>query len=347
MGNVSAIGVDLSKSIVHIHAGDSRGKLLWRKKVSKEQFGEVLAQLPQGSTVYMEACGSAHHWSRRAEGCGLKAKQIPAQHVKPFVKTQKNDYNDAEGIFEAGTRPSMTFVATKSVEQQELQALHCVRSRRIGEHTALINQIRGILLEHGVVIPQGVAKCKEYLNTKFLFNEELSSTIRQTIGELKEELTEIERHIAESEKQILARAKACSMIQRLMTIPGIGLLNATALAVVCGNPKEFKNGRQFAAWLGLVPRQMITGGKQKLLGISKRGDTYVRTLLIQGAHSVVHHARKKNDIHSLWIRKLDAVKGMNLTAVAVANKNARIAWRLMTSNEEYNPALPHAALTIQ
>jgi transposase len=347
MKDIHAIGVDLSKSVIHVHAADERGRLLWRKKLKHEEFGKLLGVLPVGRTVYMEACGSAHFWSRKAERQGLKARQIAPQHVKPFVKSQKNDYHDAEAVLEAGLRPSMRYVTTKSVEQQELQAVHCVRSRRIAERTALLNQIRGILLEHGVTVAQGAHRLKKYLATAFMGEQEVSPALREIVGELQEELAELERRISVSEKRILDRAKACPLVQRLMTIPGIGLLSATALAVVSGNPKEFKNGRQFAAWLGLVPRQMSSGGKPTLLGISKRGDTYVRSLLIHGGRAVVRHALEKNDPHSLWIRKLHAAKGMNPTAVAVANKNARIAWRIMTSNEEYDPALPHAAFVIQ
>lgn len=225
--------------------------------------------------------------------------------------------------------------------------MHCIRSRQMAERTALINQIRGILAEHGIVISKSPLRLRKYLVHDFALEEDVSATIKALIKELKEELTALERRIAGTEKKILARAKLCSMVKRLMTIPGVGILTATALAVVCGNPKMFKNGRQFAAWLGLTPRQVTTGGKPTLLGISKRGDTYTRMLLIHGARNVVRYALKKEDMHSLWIRKLHAAKGVNLTAVAVANKNTRIAWRIMTSDEVYNPELPHAAIKIQ
>ena len=347
MRNVSAIGVDLSKSVIHVHAADRSGSLLWRKKVRAEHFSEILAQLPQGSTVYMEACGSSHFWSRKAERFGVKPRQISPQHVKPFVKSQKNDYHDAEAVLEAGRRPSMRYVSTKSEEQQELQALHNIRSRRVAQRTALINQMRGILLEHGVAVAQGPARLKRYLRAEFLTEPELSPAIRRLIEELQAELSNLEAAITEVEQQMRQRVKASAMIRRLLTIPGVGLLSATALAVVCGDPKQFKNGRQFAALLGLVPRQFSTGGKTTLRGITKRGNVYVRMLLIHGARAVIRHALKKEDPHSLWIRKLYAAKGMNLTAVAVANKNARIAWRLMTTNDEYDPALPHAPFVIQ
>lgn len=347
MEKISALGMDLSKQVIHVQASDKRGKLVWRKKVGRKEVGEMLTKLPEGCEVFMEACGGAHFWSREVRRNKLVPRQIAPQHVKPFVKSQKNDYNDTEAILEAGSRPTMRFVSTKTIGQQELQSLHRIRSRRIAQRTALINQIRGILLEHGIAIAQNPGKLRRYLVNLPQDDTKLSSTLRQLLCELREELSSFEQRIKDIEKQILHRAKACSLIQRLMTVPGIGLLTATALAVVNGEPKNLKNGRQFAASLGLVPRQVTTGGKPKLLNITKRGDVYVRSLLIHGARSVVQHALRKHDPHSLWIKKLHAAKGMNLTAVAVANKNARIAWRIMTSNAEYDPALPHADIFVQ
>jgi transposase len=350
MKEISAIGVDLSKSVMHVEGADSSGKQLWRRKVSRRDFAALLEQLPDGCTVYMEACQSAHYWSRKAIRTGLIARQIPPQFVKPFVKSQKNDYNDAEAMIEAGSRPKMRFVSTKTEGQQELQALHRVRSQQIRHRTALINQIRGILAEFGIVIAQGPASLTRYFRQSDGHDAELPSGVRELVNDVREELRSLELRIASSNKNIMLRARECPVVQRLMTIPGVGILTATALTVVCGDPKMFKNGRQFAAWLGLVPRQCTTGGKPVLLGISKRGDTYTRTLLIHGARNVVRHAvnnTNKEDAHSLWIRKLHAAKGTNPTAVAVANKNARIAWRILTSREVYDPQQPHAARTVQ
>ena len=347
MQNTSAVGIDLSKNIIHIQAADKKGALIWRRRMKPVEFSTLLEQLPRGCKVYMEACQSAHYWSRKAERKGLVARQIAPQFVKPFRKSQKNDYNDAEATLEAGNRPTMRFVTTKSEGQQELQAMHCVRSRQMAQRTALMNQIRGILAEYGVAIAKGPAKLKEYLCSDIDHESELPAEVCLLIKELKVELNDLERRIETLEKVIKLRAKACPLVLRLMTIPGIGILTATALAVVTGDPRTFKNGRQFAAWLGLVPRQNSTGGRSTLLGVSKRGDVYTRALLIHGARNVVRYALKKEDQHSLWIRKLHVVKGTNLTAVAVANKNARIAWRIMTSNEVYQPELPHAALKIQ
>lgn len=243
----------------------------------------------------------------------------------------------------------MRFVATKTEGQQELQQMHRIRSRQMRERTSLTNEMRGILAEYGIVVRKSPGALKKYLSFEFATESGITVTARKLIEELQSELRELEKRIVEMEKKIHARAKETPVVKRLMTIPGVGILTATALTVVCGDPKMFKNGRQFAAWLGLVPRQNTTGGKAHLLGISKRGDVYTRTLLIHGARNVVRYAvsKGKDDKHSLWIQKMHAAKEMNPTAVALANKNARIAWRILTSNEVYNPELSHAPMKIQ
>jgi transposase len=218
MGEVSAIGIDLSKTVIHVQAANHVGALLWRKKVSPKGFGAVLAQLPTGCRVYMEACQGAHYWSRKATRVGLEPKQISPQFVKPFVKSNKNDYNDAEATLEAGSRPTMRFVAMKSESQQELQAMHCIRSRQMAERIALMNQIRGILAEHGVAIPVGPARLRKYLADGFLSEKELTPGVRLLITELKDELDEIEKRLAGSEKRILECAKACPEVKRLMPL---------------------------------------------------------------------------------------------------------------------------------
>lgn len=349
MAYISAIGVDLGKNVIHVQAGERGGKLVWRKKVDRQGFCALLGQLPKDCTVYMEACGGAHYWSRKAASFGLKAQQISPQFVKAYRKSNKNDYNDAEAALEAGGRPSMRFVAGKNEGQQELQQMHRIRSRQMGDRTALINEMRGILAEYGIVVAKSPGALKKYLAYEFAGETEITTTARTLIEGLRAELLELEKRIVEGEKRIHERAKITPVVKRLMTIPGVGILTATALAVVCGDPKIFKNGRQFAAWLGLTPRQDTTGGKPRLLGISKRGDVYTRTLLIHGARNVVRYAvsKGKEDKHSLWIRKMHAAKEINSTAVALANKNARIAWRVLTSNEVYKPELSHAPMKIQ
>ncbi len=237
MANVRAIGVDISKTIMHVQACNSTGKQLWRRKVRREHFCGMLANLPSGCVVYMEACQGAHYWSREAKRHGLRPMQIPAQYVKPFVKTNKNDFNDAEGTIEAGMRPSMKYVAMKSEGQLELQAMHRIRTRRISERTALINQIRGILAESGVVVQKSPYRLKNYLIEKFGMEDKVSVATKRLIENLQEEWDEIDQHISESEVAIRERARVTPVVKRLMAIPGIGILTATALVCACGNPE--------------------------------------------------------------------------------------------------------------
>ena len=343
MDQITTVGIDTSKRIFHFHGTNSNGKQLLRKKVSRQQFIKTVIQLPKGCHVYMEASRGSHHWSRKIEEYGYKVKQIPAQRVKPFLQSQKNDYNDATAICEAGSRASMKFVPTKSEDQQTIQEIHRIRERLIKGRTQIINQIRGVLAEHGVVLAERIASVRKYLLYDLEQTIEISSITKEHIQLLKLELIKQEEIICLWEQRLKELAKRSELIQRLSSIPGVGLITASALTCAHGNPKEFKNGRQFAAWLGLVPRQWSSGGKDKLLGISKKGNRYIRKLLIHGCRAVVQHANKRQDKHSLWVVSLHQRKGTALTAVALANKNARIAWKLLTSDEvKFDPNLPHA-----
>lgn len=336
MERISTVGVDLSKQVFQVCGKNHAGRVLWNRKVSRDKFLSTLRELPQGTQVFMEACQSAHYWSQEIEKRGLKARQIAPQFVKPYVKSQKNDKADAEAISEAGRCESMRFVPMKSIDQLELQAVQRIRTRLMHDRTALMNQMRGILAEHGVVMNVGVSALKSA--TGNLKEGEVSTMIARLIGELRGELSALEKRIKGYDRDLLVWAKESVVVKRLCTIPGIGNLTALALIALSGDPKEFKNGRQFAAFIGLVPRQVSTGGKTKLLGITKRGDSAARMLLIHGARAVVRAAvlKKKEDPYSLWIRKLYAKYGTNHTAVAAANKNARVAWRILTSNEEFD-----------
>lgn len=259
--------------------------------------------------------------------------------MKPYLSRQKNDFNDAEAIAEAGSRACTRFVPLKSQQQRELEGVQCVRRRLVRNRTALMNQVRGILAEHGKVLRQGRSSLMEYLSSGL---EELSEPMRELLYALYEELKELQERIVQAERMLSERGKACT--KPLRTVPGIGILGAVALFTASGDAREFKNGRQFAANLGLVPRQFSTGGKTKLGKISRCGDSELRSLLIVGAHAVIRQAvgKKKEDAHSLWIRKLCSKKDANLAAVALANKNARIAWRLLTEpGQEYQPELAH------
>jgi transposase len=289
--------------------------------------------------IGMEACGGAHYWARRFREHGHEVKLMAPQFVKPYIKSNKNDMRDAEGIGEAVTRPTMRFVPTKEVDQQDIQALHRVRERLIGARTALVNEIHGLLHEYGIVVPKGVSKFRQTVVGKLEVEKaKLTPLSQEMFGKLVEEFAVLDQQLVYYQEKLATVATTHPECQRLMTIPGIGPLTATALVAAISDASAFKNGRQFAAWLGLVPRQHTTGGKERLLGISKRGDTYLRKLLVHGARATIRWVGRKTDRRSQWIRQLLERRGNNRTAVAVANKNARIVWALLTSHQDYQPA---------
>lgn len=262
------------------------------------------------------------------------------QYVKAYVKTNKNDYNDAEAICEAVARPNMRFVPIKTVDQQDIQMLHRVRSQLVKERTALANQIRGLLGEYGIVLPQGIGHIRNRLVA--IVEDQNNQLTELALGLFFERyywMVELDNRIEEMNKKVGAVFKNNEACQRLERLSGVGMLLATAFFAAVGNAMEFKNGRQLAAWVGLAPRQHSTGGKTRLGGISKRGDRYLRTLLIHGARSVVYRAAKKDDPHSRWINNIRKRRGENIACVAVANKNARILWALMAKGEEFRPAV--------
>ena len=260
------------------------------------------------------------------------------QFVKADVKSNKNDMRDAEGMSEAVTRPTMRFVPIKGIDQQDIQALHRVRERLMGARTALVNEVHGLLLEYGIMVPKGVAKCRQAVIEKLASEQDkLTPLSQEMFGKLIEEFATLEKQIAYYQAQLDTLATTHPECQRLMTMPGIGPLSATALVAAVSDASAFKNGRQFAAWLGLVPRQHTTGGKEHLLGISKRGDSYLRKLLIHGARATMRWVGLKTDRRSQWLRQLVERRGKNRTAVAVANKHARIVWALLMSHQDYQP----------
>jgi transposase len=266
-------------------------------------------------------------------------KLMAPQCVKPYVKSNKNDSRDAEAIAEAVTRPTMRFVPIKGLDQQDIQGLHRVRERLMGERTALVNEVHGLLHEYGIVIPKGGAKFRQAVVSQLeSAKDKLSALSQEMFWKLVEEFAALEKQLAYDQEKLEALATTHPECQRLMTIPGIGPFTATALVAAVSDASAFKNGRQFAAWLGLVPRQYSTGGKERLLGISKRGDSYLRKLLIHGARATLRWVGHKTDRRSQWMRQLVERRGQNRTAVAVANKNARIVWALLTSHQAYEPA---------
>ena len=332
---LSVVGIDLAKNIFHLVGLDERGKIILRKRLARGEVMPFMAKLPR-VLVGMEACGGAHYWARQLREQGHEVKLMAPQYVKPYVKTNKNDLRDAEAIAEAVTRPSMRFVPIKNVEQQDLQALHRVRERLMGARTALVNEIRGLLAEYGIVLPTGVNAFRNALAAKLeAEHAKLTPLSQELFSKLCEEFKKVEAEVVYYDEKLQALAITHPESQRLLTIPGIGPITATALIAAVGDMGSFTNGRQFAAWLGLVPKQHSTGGQTRLLGISKRGDSYLRKLLIHGARATLRWARTKTDSRSQWIRGVLERRGWNRTAVAVANKNARIVWALLSRGGVY------------
>ena len=332
------LGIDIAKRVIHAVGMDERGKIVFRKRLSRHDLIPFLAKLPP-VLIGLEACGGAHYWARRCRAYGHEVKLMAPQFVKPYVKSNKNDSRDAEAIAEAVTRPTMRFVPIKAVDQQDIQALHRVRERLMGERTALVNAVHGLLHEYGIVIPKGVAKFRQAVVGKLESEQDkLTPLSQEMFWQLVDEFAALEKQLASYQEKLEALATTHPECQRLMTIPGIGPLSATALVAAISDASAFKNGRQCAAWLGLVPRQHSTGGKERLLGISKRGDNYLRKLLIHGARATIRWVGRKTDRRSQWIRQLVERRGKNRTAVAVANKNARIVWALLTSHQAYDLA---------
>lgn len=330
--NINLVGIDIAKTVFHAHGIDARGKALLSKKLKRSELRSFVAQLPAKITIAMETCGSAHYWGREFIQMGYKVLLIPAQFVKPYVKSNKNDCKDAEAIAEAAGRPNMRFCEVKSIAQQEIQHMHRIRTRIIKSQTALSNEMRGILAEYGIIISQGKKILHEIPEIMEKTPNQITESGKKLVHSLLDEYWLGDKRLSVLNKEIEALAKAHPVCQRLLTIPGVGPTIASAIVAASPGAHLFKNGRQFSAWLGLVPKQSSSGGKSKLLGISKRGDKYIRQLLVHGARSVLMVADKKKDVVSKWAAKIKKTKGWNKAAVALANKNARIIWALL-SNE--------------
>lgn len=339
--NITTLGIDIAKNVFHLHGTNAQDKVELKKRMRRKQVLDFVQKLPP-CLVGMEACGGSHYWARKFRAYGHTVKLMAPQYVKPYVKTNKNDYNDAEAINEAVSRPSMRFVGIKSIEQQDIQALHRVRSRLMQMRTALSNHIRGLLMEYGIVVEKQIGHLRKGLPLILEdASNELSGDMRALFAELYEELVELDKRIKQKDKAILAVHRESELCQRLGEVEGVGPLTATAFISAVGDAKMFKRGRDCSAWLGLVPRQYSTGGKTILGSISKRGDRYLRTNLIHGARSVISNVEGKTDARSRWIQQLKARVGMNKACVALANKNARILWALMTSGDGYRLSEAH------
>jgi transposase len=332
---ISVLGIDIAKLVFHVVGMDDSGQVVLRKRIARSELLTFIANLPP-LRLGMEACGSAHDWARCFREHGHDVRLIAPQFVKAYVKSPKNDARDAEAICEAMTRPTMRFVPIKRVEPQDLQALHRIRERLITARTALVNEIRGLLNEYGIVLPQSLAKFRALIVDKLEADQaKLTALSTEVFWQLYDEFLAVEKRLAYYDEKLAAMGQAHPECQRLQTIPGIGPVTATALIAAIGDVTRFKNGRQLAAWLGLVPREHSTGGKPRLLGISKRGDVYLRKLLVHGARATLRWIDTKHDERSQWLKALMARRGKNRAAVALANKNARIVWALLAHNQEY------------
>jgi len=340
---IKIIGIDLAKSVYQIHGVDEHGKVSVRKQLKRAELSSYFANL-EPCLIGMEACGSAHHWARKFEGYGHTVKLIAPQFVKAYVKTNKNDMADAEAICEAVSRPNMRFVAMKTMEQQAILSVHRARQGFVRARTAQANQIRGLLSEFGIVIPQGIGAIAKRIPEILEDGENgLPGAMRNLIDRLTVNLKEMDRQARELEAQIQQWHREHAASRKLAEIPGLGPITASAIVATVGDAREFKNGRQLAAWMGLVPKQHSSGGKQNLLGISKRGDTYLRTLMIHGARAVIRFAERKAEPES-WLRKLMGRRNKNVAAVALANKNARIVWALLAHDRTFRPDYTPAAV---
>jgi len=335
MAQVTTVGIDLAKNVVCIHGVDTHEHVVVKKRLTRPKVLPFIAQLPP-CLIGMEASGGAHDWARECTKLGHTVKLMSPQFVKPYVQSQKNDPNDAAGICEAVGRPRMRGVPVKSVAQQDVQALHRIRERQIKARTALINQIRGLLAEYGIVIPQRASQVRHELPCVLEEAENgLTATAREGLQALAAELQALDQRIATTDHQSERLFEADEACQRLAQLAGIGPLTATALVSAVGDATGFKHGRQFAAWLGLVPRQHSTGGKTTLLGMTKRGNRSLRTLLIHGARAVLRVVDRTTDAWSRWLHGVKARRGMHCASVAQANKTARVAWAVLAKGDRY------------
>jgi transposase len=337
---VVRVGVDLAKRVIQVHAVEAAGKVKTARPLRREQFVEWCAQLPAGCVVAMEASSSAHHWARKLQAMGLDARIMSADLVSPYRRqgrTGKNDANDAAAICEAASRPQMRFIPVKSVEQQSMLCVHRLREGIKADRTACINRIRGLLAEFGLVFAQGAEGLQEILSEVLEdASNELGMLARLTLQRAQAQWHELDAHLAWCDERIAVHAKTNPAVKTAATLLGIGPVTASAVVATVGDFKQFKNAAQFGAWIGLTPRQHSSGGKNNLGGITKRGDTYLRTLLIQGAKSAVMTANGREDRISKWAVALRERSGWQKAVVALANKNARILWAVMTKGEAFD-----------
>lgn len=338
MDKITTVGLDLAKNVFHMIGYDARGKEVKKKQLRRPQVLACFAQLPP-CRIGMEACAGAHYWARELTGQGHTVRLIPAQHVKPYVQGNKNDYNDARAIAEALRRPGMRFVTPRTVARQDVQALHRLRQGCIAERTATSNRLRGLLGEYGLVLPKGVSVLRRQLPVLLEdAGNGLTAFCRRLLAQAYRRLLELDAHIEFYSQAVADHSRQSEACRRLQTLPGYGPIVASAFHSVVGDGEAYRRGRDVSACLGLVPRQHSTGGKPVLLGISKRGDSYLRSLLVHGARAVVSQAAGKDDRLSRWINRIRAERGCNKAVVAMANKMARMGWAVLHNKSTYQPA---------
>jgi transposase len=337
---VVRVGVDLAKRVIQVHAVDGAGRVVTSRALARDKFMPWCTQLPAGCLVVMEVSSSAHHWGRKLMALGMDARIVAAQLAAPYRSegaTGKNDANDAAAICEAASRPHMRFVPIKTVEQQSMLAVHSLREGIKQDRNACINRIRGLLLEFGVAIPTGVRALEAVLDDVLEnASNEMNGLARITLRRAQDQWRELNEHLTWCDERIAAHAKDNEAVKQAATLMGVGPVGASAVVATVGNFKQFKSGAQFGAWMGLVPKQRSSGGKNNLGTITKRGDTYLRTLLIQGAKSVVNSAHTRSDPISRWVLALKERSGWQKAVVALANKNARILWAVMTKGTTFD-----------
>lgn len=332
---IEMLGIDIAKNVFQLHGVDQNGRAVLKRRVMRDQLLQVIAQTSP-CTIVVEACTGAFYWARKFEGLGHQVKIISPQYVKPFVRRQKNDGNDAEAICTAARQRHIPFVPKKTVAQQDIQALHRARQRMVNHRTAVVCQIRGLLLDRGFAFGQSITRARRMI-PEFLgdLENELTPLAREAIQELYDLFRDLDQRIASFDKKIHRVFRDCETCQRIATIKGVGPKTATAIVAAIGDGSEFKNGRHLAAWVGLVPRQHSSGDKRVLMGISKRGSQHLRSLLVHGARAVVRTAPNKTDPNNQWVNQLRERRGFNRATVAVANKNARIIWAVLRSGQPY------------
>lgn len=335
---LTRIGVDLAKQVFQIHGVDSHEQVKCRKQLKRGQMLDFFRQ-QEPCLVAMEACGSSHYWARELRQLGHEVRLIAPQFVKPYVKSGKNDANDAEAICEAASRPTMRYVTVKSAEQQASQSVHRIRSRLIRARTALLNEIRGLLGEFGRVAARpGIASTRALLQQALDESDKLPGELNEMLLLLQDELQQQDRRVKQLDEMLQRQVAADERVQRLLKIEGVGPISATAIVASVGDARQFRSARQFAAWLGLVPSQHSSGGKERLGAISKKGDSYLRMLVIHGARAALNACKNKVDRRSEWVNQLQARRNTNIATVALANKNARIIWAILSRGESYRPA---------